>query len=836
MGNVYRATDPRLGREIAIKTLPPEFAHDSAALERFEREARFLAALNHPNIATIYGIEEHDGQRFLILELVPGETLDALVARGAVPLDRTLQIARDIASALEAAHEAGIVHRDLKPSNVKITPDGRVKLLDFGIAKNLVAPVSGDLSRAETVASDLTRGGTIIGTPAYMSPEQIVAGQADRRSDIWAFGCLIYEMLTSRRAFRGTTYIELADSVRHSTADFTVLPRNTPERLRRLLAQCLQKDPRDRLQDIAEAQAQLHGSETAERPNIIDSIVNVFRRPRRTEAVAVPAVLRLKQFTFASGVEEFPSWAPDGKSIVFSRDIGGIRKLFLKTLSGEERQLTSGDFDELQPAFFGDGRVLFVRAKEPKRHLEPADIFGYFGYGESSGDVWSVDINSGREAHIVDDAYNPTPSPDGKAIAVDTSWAGPRRIWLLDERGRNPQQVTTETSEAVSHIYPSWSPAGSRLTFQHIEKTKFNIGVVDLATRRSMTITDDAYQNINPVWSPSGRAIYFSSYRGGGMNVWRLPIHDDGAADGAAQQLTNGAGQDVQIAISPDGKRLAYATLRQNADIWRLPLRDDGTAAGAPQSIIATTREDSRGAWSPDGKQIAFNSDRTGDMNIWLHSLSDRSERQITRGAGGDFQPNWSPDAKQLVFFSSRSGHNHIWRVDVATGALAQITRGRSLDINPFFSPDGSEIVYQSDASGRLDLWLVRSDGTQQRQLTDVGVAGHFMRWLPDGFIYFRSPSHGMMRISPAGGAPKLFSKNGGAHISFSPDASRFIDVIGHKILWLYGTDGSEQQLFTFDDPDVRIDYPVWSPDGRWLLFDRFRPEGGDIWMAEGIE
>jgi Tol biopolymer transport system component len=320
------------------------------------------------------------------------------------------------------------------------------------------------------------------------------------------------------------------------------------------------------------------------------------------------------------------------------------------------------------------------------------------------------------------------------------------------------------------------------------------------------------------------------------MNVWQLPIHEDGAAAGAAQQLTTGAGQDVQIAVSPDGKRLAYATLRQNADIWRLPLRDDGTAAGAPQSVIATTREDSRGAWSPDGQQVAFNSDRGGDMNIWLHSLRDRTERQLTRGAGGDFQPNWSPDARHLVFFSSRSGHADIWKVDVTSGALAQVTRGRSLDINPFFSPDGTEIVYQSDASGRLDLWLMRSDGTQQRQLTDIGVAGHFMRWLPDGFIYFRAPSHGTMRVSPAGGEPLLFSKNGGAHISFSPDASRFIDVVAHKVLWLYGADGTEQKLFAFDDPDVRIDYPVWSPDGHWLLFDRFKPEGGDIWMAEGIE
>ncbi len=826
MGNVYRASDTRLGREIAIKTLPPALARDPAALARFEREARFLASLNHPNIATIYGIEEHDGGRFLILELVPGETLEAVLARGPLSLDQTLKIALEVATALEAAHEAGIIHRDLKPSNVKITPDGRVKLLDFGIAKNL--PSATDASSAATV----TRVGMLIGTPAYMSPEQIRGGEVDRRSDIWSFGCLLYEMLTGRRAFKGTTYIELADAIRNTEPDFTALP----ERVRRVVMHCLKKDPTDRFNNIGDARRELQeGEPSAGRSGIFAAIISAFRNPRQ-ERQPSPPVLRLKQFTFAAGIEEFPAWSPDGGAIVYSRDVGGLRKLFLKTLEGSERQLTSGDSDDLHACFAGARRVLFVRARDPRRRLEPTDVFGFYGYETSMGDVWSIDTDTGRETRIIDNAYSPSVSPDGRAIAIDASWGGPRRIWIVDDRGRNPQQVTTETSEAVSHIGPSWSPDGKRLTFQQIERTKFNVAVIELATRRSATITDDAYQNINPVWSLSGHFIYFSTYRGGGMNVWRLPIHDDGTPAGPPQQLTTGAGQDVQIAISPDGKRLAYTTLRQNADVWRLPLRDDGTAAGPPESVIATSREDSRGAWSPDGQQIAFNSDRTGDMNIWIHSLRDRSERHITRSSGGDFQANWSPDARQLVFFSSRSGHADIWKVDIGNGTLTQLTHSRSLDINPFFSRDGSEIVYQSDASGRLELWLMRADGSLPRQLTNVGVAGHFMRWLPDGFIYFRSPAFGMMRISPEGGEPQMFSKNGGAHISFSPDASRFIDVVAHKVLWLYGRDGSAQKLFEFDNADIRIDYPVWSPDGKWLLFDRFKPEGGDIWMAEGIE
>ena len=850
MGNVYRASDLRLGREVAIKTLAENIATDQEALARFEREARFLAALNHPNIASIYGIEEYDGERFLVLELVGGETLDTIVP---VPLDRALAMAIDIASALDAAHGAGIVHRDLKPSNVKITQDGRVKLLDFGIAKNLM-PAAGDLSNAATVESDLTRAGTSVGTPAYMSPEQIRGADVDRQTDVWAFGCLLYEMLSGRRAFNGRTYLDLADAIRNTEPDWSVLPRNTPERLRRIIAHCIKKDPHDRTHSMSDVRVELQeianertgrGSSLnrSTRLGVVAALVAavlvvlavvLWRNPPRRQSASLAP--RLTQLTFAEGVEEFPAWSRDGASLVYSGEVGGVRKLFLKRIgSNDDRQLTFGDYDDLQPAWSADGkRILFVRGREPKRRIEPGDVFSY--YESSSGDLWSIDVASRHETRLVESAFSPAVSPDGKSIAVDGSWAGPRRIWLIDANGLNPQQLTTESSEAVVHLLPQWSPDGKKIVYQRIERTKFDIAAVDVTTRQSIVVTNDAYRKINPAWSPSGRFIYFSSDRGGGMNVWRVAVALDGKPTDRPQQVTTGAGQDVQIAIAHDGKRLAYATLRQNADLWRLPLRSDGTAAGSPQPLIATTREDSRGAWAADATMIAFNSDRSGDMNIWVQSLSDGATRQITRGPGGDFQPNWSPDGRRIAFFSSRSGNADIWKADVATGALTQLTHARSLDINPFFSPDGSQIAYQSDASGRLELWLMRSDGSQQRQRTTIGASGHFMRWLGDGFIYFRSSGTGVMRVRPAAGDPELVSKNGGAHISFSPDGSKFIDVTGHKVLWLYGRDGSSKKLFAFDDTDVRIDYPVWSPDGKWLLFDRFKPEGGDIWLAEDIE
>ena len=845
MGNVYLAHDQRLGRDVAIKTLPEHLATDAAALARFEREARFVAALNHPNIAAIYGIEEHAGERILVLELVRGETLDDILRRGPLPVDRAMRIAEEIASALEAAHNAGIIHRDLKPSNVKITPDGRVKLLDFGIAKHrLHAQDAGGTQAA------LTREGSILGTPQYMSPEQILGEEIDKRADIWAFGCVLFEMLSGRRAFDGSTFVHLADAVRNDDPDWSALPPQTTPAIRQLVQRCLKKDPHERLHDIADARVELHDAVTATRPKRGPA----FARSRLTAAVAGAGALialaawqlssgmddtpfvapKLSQLTSAGGIEEFPAWSPDGASIAYAAPVGGVRKLFVRNVAtGVEKQITTGEHDDVQPAWSPDAaRVVFVRGKEPNRRVTAGETFSLY----ESGDVWVVELATGRERRLIADAFYPMFSPDGRRIAVDASWAGPRRIWMTDDRGFNPQQLTSEESEAVYHIAPRWSPDGRRVVYQRIERTKFDLAAVDVATRATTTVTNDNYRELNPAWG-DGNWIYFSSDRGGGINVWRMRVKSDGTPNGPPQQLTNGAGQDVQLALAPDGTRLAYATLHQNADLWRLPIGANGKPSGAPTQLVASSREDSRGAWSADGQAIAFNSDRGGDMNLWIHSLADGATRQVTRGSGGDFQPQWSPDGRTLVFFSSRSGSADIWTADVQTGTLKQMTSGPALDINPFFSPDGAEVVFQSDSSGRMELWIVRADGTNRRQITSVGSSGHFQRWLPDGWIYFRSPSQSaLMRVRPAGGEAELVSQSGGAHISFLPDASRLIDVSGHRTVRSWNVkDGTVEPYYQFTDADVRIDYPSLSPDGRWLLFDRFRPEGGDVWIADGI-
>ncbi|MFY9550493.1 MAG: protein kinase [Thermoanaerobaculia bacterium] len=828
MGEVYRANDTQLQRDVAIKLLSDALARDPEHLARFAREARMLAAVNHPNIAAIYGLDERDGVRFLVLELVEGEPLDARLAAGALPVSEALELAGQIAGALAAAHEKGVVHRDLKPSNVRVTPEGRAKVLDFGLAK----PVDDSAAASAVITSpaSMTAAGTILGTPAYMSPEQARGRAVDKRTDLWSFGCLVYEMLSGQRAFEGETIPDYLAAILHEEPDWKRLPSATPPSVRRILRRCLEKDPEQRLREAKDAQVEIQEALQGPRRS----------RSRRARSASPGGVPRLTQLTLARGLEESPVFSPAGDEMAYAADFEGVRKIFVRPLAGGSgAPLTAGAFDDIQPAWSPDGATLaFVRARQSRRKLEPGDVFGAYW----DGDVWTIDRTTGRETKLVEDAYNPAFSPDGQRIALDAPWAGQRRIWLADSQGHNPKQLTSDVSEAIAHVRPRWAPDGRRIVFQSKESTKFDVRVVDLETQKLLWVTNDLFQDLQPVWSPSGRYIYFSSYRSGGLNLWRIAVSAGGKPRGAPQQMTTGAGQDLEPALSADGARLAFAIRRQNADLWMLPVDPaTGRPTGPPKEAIGTNREDSRGAWSPGGRSIAFNSDRAGEMNIWVQDREGGSARQLTSGPGGDYQANWSPDGRTIVFFSSRSGTPNIWTVERASGALRPLTETPSLDINPFFSPDGRFIAFQSDRSGRLEVWVMGADGSDPRRLTSTGTAGHFLLWTKDSrALLYRTPGSKSqtMRAGLDGGDPQPTAEvAGGAHMSFSPDHVRIMDVVAHKELWVSPlSGGTPEKVFQFDDADARIDYPVWSPDGNWILFDRFRPQGGDIWMMEGFE
>jgi eukaryotic-like serine/threonine-protein kinase len=829
MGEVYRAKDPRLNRDVALKVLPEEFLEGEERRARFEREARLLAALNHPGIAAVYSFEEvpssspASSRHVLVMELVEGDGLDARIASGSVSLEESLLFARQIAEALAAAHAKGIVHRDLKPANVKVTPEGRVKLLDFGLAKTVEPRGAPDRSSSPTRSAGPTAAGTVLGTAPYMAPEQARGFDVDARVDVWALGCVLYEMLAGRRAFGGETVADTLAAILTKEPDRALLPEGTPAEVEDLVRRCLARDPADR-PSAAEAAAALAAASAA--PGADASPFEV----------AGPGA-RLVQLTSAEGVEEFPGFAADGGSIVFSRDDGGLRRLVrLDPSSGAEESLTPGGFDEIQPACAPDGRtVYFVRSRQAGARLEPNDIFGAY----EGGDLWTVDLETRRESRLAEAAFNPAVSPDGTRLAFDASFGGPRRLWTADARARNPRQASDDASEAVAHVRPRWSPDGRRLVFQNVEKTKFDVRVADLESRSLVWVTNDLFLDLQPAWHPSGRFVVFSSQRSGGLNLWSVPVDSKGRPRGRLRQLTTGAGQDVGAAFSPDGRRLAFSVLRQNAELWRLPVdAATGRPSGAPEKVVGGTRENSRGCFSPDGALVAFSSDRAGDMNVWVADVARRAARPVTRGPGGDYQPRFSPDGSRLAFFSCREGQPDVYTVRLDGSELTRLTANGAVNVNPAWSPDGRTIAWMCDVGGRLEVWVMAADGSGGRPLTDVGVMGHFLLFTPDGrHVVFRCPCSPprTLRVPVAGGEPEpVADVRGGAHMSFSPDASRIADVVAHKTIWVSPLAGGEPEgVFAFDDPDVRIDYPVWSPDGRSILFDRVVPRGGDVWMLQ---
>ncbi|HXV78072.1 MAG TPA: protein kinase [Candidatus Polarisedimenticolaceae bacterium] len=864
MGVVWRATDTRLGRDVAIKLLPESVTADDRRLVRFEREARALAALKHPNIVTIYAVEQTGETWLLVMEYVDGTPLSAQIPDRGLPLGRLLELVIAVSDAVAEAHRHGVAHRDLKPDNIVVGADGRPRVLDFGLAKLIDVGSAG----ADSFDGTVTRGpgqtvaGEWLGTPAYMSPEQAEGRPADARSDVFALGVVLYEMATGQRPFRADNPARLVTSIlTERPRSLAELRPDLPAAFGRIVEHCLDKDPDRRFQTAGELHDRLVALHDGPRPAhrarraasslaivaaaaaVVAALWFGLARDRTAPAPAAPAPPTahvLSQLTFDPATEQWAAFSPDGNALVYAKETAGFSKLFLRDVAtGRTRQLTAGDRDDIQPAWSPDGAiVVFVRASNERGKLEPSEaLAGVY----DDGALWAVDVSDGRETLVVDDAFNPAFSPDGSRIAVDASWAGPRRIWTTDARGRNPQQVTTGESEAVQHTQPAWSPDGARIVFQQGEKTKLDLRAVDATGGESIAVTDDLYSDLDPVWSADGGHIYFSSYRGGGLNIWRVPVAADGRPVGAPQQLTTGAGQDIQASLAPDGDRLVFTVLSQNADLWRLPV-DPGTGAvtGEAEPIVVSTREDSRGAWSPDGRRLAFNSDRDGTMNVWIHSLADGATERLTSGPGGDYQPRWSHDGRSIAFFSARSANAEIWLVDVETRVIRQLTDHPALDTNPFFSPDDRSIAFQSDRDGRKEVWLVAVDGGEPRRLSTVGAADHFMRWSDDGrLVYFRSsarPENGICRVPVSGGEADCLGVPLGWHMSFSPDRTRVMDVVGHKGLWVYPIDGgSGVEVHRSAEPDVRVDYPEWSPDGRWVVYDRVVPRGGDVWLLDGL-
>ncbi len=495
MGEVYRARDTKLGREVAIKVLPEHFADEPERLKRFEREAKTLASLNHPNVAQIFGVDQVGDTCFLVLELVPGESLEARLKRGPLPLDEALEVCRQIAEGLEAAHEAGVIHRDLKPANVLLTPDGRVKILDFGLAKPANEGHSG--SSTDSVLS--TEAGRLLGTPTYMAPEQARGKGIDKRVDVWAFGCVLYECLTAKRAFAGETLTDVLGSVLHTTPDLGALPANVPQRVRELLARCFAKDPRERLRDIGEARLDLGraklepssglGGSPVPRPGWRSPAVLVSASllavalalaalalrpsnagPEQSRSV-VRATLALPKGTVLPVGDRFVAVSPDGNRVAVSvrpKDGGAPASLHVRELSRLEYRALPGTEDASYPFWSPDGKSIAFCAGRKLKRIDLADgiVRVLCDAPAARGGAWGTQ----------------------RTIVFAPGAVG--GLSIVDESGGAPRPITTPGTQAESHRVPQMLPDGQRFLYFAMNAAKPGVYAFDPASQQSRLVLE----------------------------------------------------------------------------------------------------------------------------------------------------------------------------------------------------------------------------------------------------------------------------------------------------------------------------------------------------------
>jgi Tol biopolymer transport system component len=741
MGEVYRARDTRLGREVAIKVLPEAVAGNPDRISRFEREVRALAALSHPNILAIHDFG-HDGEvAYAVTELLEGETLGGRLLRDRPSWRKSSEIAAGIAEALAAAHARHIVHRDLKPENVFLTSDGQLKVLDFGLAK-FVEPVLPDASTLTSPHS--TSEGRLVGTVSYMSPEQARGLHLDERTDIFSLGCVLYEMLSGRRPFDRSTAADTISAILHEEPPTLDDGRSAlPPALAQIVSRCLEKSPEDRFHsahDLALALRSLSGASEPDASRITRKTRGLARRLAAAgggaavvAAAAVVAFLLLRhpeephggrsaarQITTLPGWEVDPAVSPDGSLVAFASNASGSADIWLvEAAGGEPRQLTdvglpSGDApDDVSPAWLPDGRsLLFSSDRAGKRS------------------VWRTSFLGGSPRLVVEDADTPAVSPDGSLLAFSRPDrpGGDQRIWIapLADPGK-ARKLTTDDGGLWDHTHPAFSPDGRTLCYADFR----NLWLVDVAGGPARRLTASDAFDAEPCFSPDGSLVYFSSRRQAVLAVWTLPV-----AGGEARRVTEGAGSEKHPSLSRDGSVLATSTYLRDSDVLVL----DRVARTVER--VSSTAHDETPVLLPDGSGVLFVSDRTGSTDLWLQPLAQgRASGPLRRltsfEEGGPATPTISRDGRWIAFFRVLSGQRDIWILPVAGGAARPLAGGPAQDLHPALSPDASRLVFVSSRSGIEHLFTVPLRegvaGGAPRQLTSGDDGDVFPAFSPDG-------------------------------------------------------------------------------------------------------
>jgi Tol biopolymer transport system component/predicted Ser/Thr protein kinase len=787
MGEVWRAEDTKLGRDVALKMLPDGFAQDPERLARFEREARVLASLSHPNIAGIFGHEEVDGKRFLVMELVEGQSLAERIQQGPMPIDEVVRIAKQIAEAVEAAHDKGVVHRDLKPANVNITPDGNVKVLDFGLAKALVGdPMSGDpaahdLSLSPTLTQAMTGLGVLLGTAGYMSPEQARGKPVDRRADIWAFGCIVYEMLTGQRLFSGETATDVIGAVVHKEPDLDQLTPKVPARIRRLLDRCLQKDVSRRLQSIGDARIALQ--EWLENPE--DEVADVAS-PRPgwlpwAVAVVVGLIgLVLGGFFLGSGQQTAPPVqrfvvelgdeppftgrgaavvpSPDGRYLAYATSVGGGGALYLRPFDRfESLKVAAGQSREWpHNAFFSPD----------------SQWLGFFTVSE----LKKVPVTGGSPITLADTEMprGGSWSADGRIVFAPKSTGG---LSIVPAAGGEVVPLTTvpEGEGFESDRYPQWLPGDRAVLFTNINSEGPRIEIVDVESGERRVLHEGGFYGR---YVPTGHVLFVD-----GDAVFALPFDAKRLErTGSPMPVLEGvasvpAGGQAQYAVSDTGM-LVYRPGSDDLEPFRIAWSDRSGRIESlwdDEGIYGTPR------LSPDGRRLAVSVQRGDDWDVWVYDIERDVATRLTFGGGYDADPTWSPDGLYVAFASDREGGKMATfrtRSDGTGEAELLIEPGKLEFPAPLsWSPDGSRLMVTTPGEGGSDdLWFVPADGKGEPEPYLASPFdesdGNFSpdgRWIAyrsnetgDSEIYVRSTrGPGKWQISDGGGWQPEWSGDG---------------------------------------------------------------------------
>ena len=854
MADVFAGTDLRLERDVAVKVIPEHFVRDADSLARFQTEARAIAALSHPNIVAVYDTGQEGERLYVVTELLEGDTLRSRLREGPLGARKAAEYAAQVAEGLAAAHERGIVHRDIKPENLFVTGDGRVKILDFGLAKQ-GPPIEGGEQSSSPTAAPPTNPGAMIGTVGYLAPEQARGDPADHRADIFSLGAVLFEMLTGRRAFDGRSAAELLSSVlRDEPPPPSETDPRVPKALDLIVLHCLEKSPDQRFQsarDLAFHLNSLGGSVTQR--GVVVPVPERRRRPRT--AVVGAAVLgalaaaggsfelgrrlgggalgaggagpeSFRQMTDLPGEERAARLGPGANAFVYVKTVAGDTDIFFQRVGGRNAINLTPDSPgvDTSPAFSPDGEHLAFRSDR--------DGGGIFVMGSTGESV----------RRLTDFGYDPAWSPDGSRIVFSSSdgqnpWSRDvdGRLWIVGVADGAIRQLTTREDA----VQPRWSPAGGRIAYWGLSGAGGQRDLWTVPAEGSdptpVPVTSDAAVDWNPVWSPDGGTLYFASERGGSMNLWRIAIDEaSGRVRGEPRPLTTPSRISGSISLSGDGKQLMYVSWDQRSTIERLGLDPaTGRVIEPPRSALRGSRVIYTHDTSPSGEWIAF-SNRGVQEDLFVVRFDGSGYRQLTDDAFRDRGPRWSPDGEQIAFYSDRTGRYEIWTVRADGSGLKQLTRttGPSPWL-PEWSPDGKRIA----ATDGERTWVVDLTVPLERQAPEPLpplAGGHPLlprSWSPDGetlagdldfdlspgsvtLLYsFSSKDY---RALPSGqGAPEWMS-----------DGRRLVVARHDRIVVLDSVTGVTRTLVEAAARDISL-----SRDDRWLTWVEAQSEA-DVWLA----